>query len=116
MKVGGLSTPNNFDVSASFKKSYRLFSRHLRQRLKKNTMCPMLTLEQIQSKVEQALPGAQVVVGDMTGGGDHIRVEVIWKGFMGKSLIEQHRFVKKALQADLDSGAIHALSVKTSLP
>ncbi|MDP6143609.1 MAG: BolA/IbaG family iron-sulfur metabolism protein [Candidatus Marinimicrobia bacterium] len=35
-----------------------------------------------------------------------------YRGFKGKSLIEQHRMVQKALEAELGN-EIHALSIKT---
>jgi stress-induced morphogen len=36
--------------------------------------------------------------------------------FEGLSRIDQHRLVKSAVQARMDDGSIHALSLKTSAP
>jgi len=66
--------------------------------------------------IEAALPGAQVEVIDETGTQDHLRATVSARQFEGRSRIEQHRLVKKAVQPRFDDGSIHALSIKTSVP
>ena len=62
-----------------------------------------------------ALPDAQVQVSDMTGTGDHFEIFVSSKSFAGRSLIEQHQMVHKALESEMDRG-IHAVQIKTSHP
>ncbi|MBM3680939.1 MAG: BolA family transcriptional regulator [Actinobacteria bacterium] len=49
----------------------------------------------------------------MGAGGDHLAVRVEAEQFAGKSLIEQHKLIYAAVQAQLDSGEIHALSITT---
>jgi stress-induced morphogen len=49
----------------------------------------------------------------MGAGGDHLAVRVECEQFAGKSLIDQHKMVYAAVQAQLDSGEIHALSITT---
>lgn len=66
--------------------------------------------------IERALPGASVEVIDETGTGDHLRAVVTAPQFEGLSRIDQHRLVKSAVQARMDDGSIHALSLKTSAP
>ena len=73
----------------------------------------MITPEEIQKIVLQHLPGAEVTVQDLTGTFDHFEVTALWTGFTGKSLIEQHQMVNKALGAQLEDGRIHALKIKT---
>lgn len=73
----------------------------------------MTSPEEIQKKLAAQLPGAEITVQDMTGTNDHFQVQVMWSGFNGKGLIQQHQLVNRALQEDLDSGAIHALKIKT---
>ena len=65
--------------------------------------------------IEAALPGAEVEVID-EGGGDHLRANVTASQFQGLSRIDQHRLVKAAVRERFDDGAIHALSVRTSVP
>jgi stress-induced morphogen len=75
-----------------------------------------MTLDEIKQKVLDGLPGAQVDVLDMTGTGDHIRVEVIAPQFEGRSLVQQHQMINELLRAHLADGSIHALSIQTAVP
>ncbi len=71
--------------------------------------------DQLKERIEAALPGAQVHVEDLTGGGDHFRAEVVSGQFDGLSRIEQHQLVYGVFGEEV-GGAIHALSIKTSTP
>jgi stress-induced morphogen len=75
----------------------------------------MPTAEDLKSRIEAALPGAQAEVEDLTGGGDHFRAEIVSDRFAGLSRIEQHRLVYDVFGEEV-GGAIHALSIKTSTP
>ncbi len=66
--------------------------------------------------IRRALPDAHVTVEDLSGGGDHLQVNVVSKAFAGLSLIHQHQLVYGALQNELATEAIHALALKTSTP
>ena len=71
--------------------------------------------EELQHRIEQALPGARTQVQDLTGGGDHFRAEIVSDRFEGLSRIEQHQLVYSIFGAEI-GGPIHALSLKTSTP
>ena len=71
--------------------------------------------EELKTRIEEAMPGAQVAVEDLTGGGDHFRAEIVSERFEGKSRIEQHRMIYDVF-GDEVGGPIHALSLKTSIP
>ena len=73
----------------------------------------MITPEEIHQALIQKLQGSEVTVQDLTGTRDHFEVVVMWTGFNGKSLIEQHQVVNKALADYLEDGRIHALKIKT---
>jgi stress-induced morphogen len=75
----------------------------------------MPTTEELKTRIESSIPGAQAEVEDLTGGGDHFRAEVTSDRFAGLSRIEQHKLVYDAF-GDEVGGAIHALSIKTSTP
>lgn len=66
--------------------------------------------------IEEALPGSTVEVVDETGTLDHLRATVAASQFEGKSVIDQHRMVRAAVQERMDDGAIHALSISTTVP
>ena len=72
----------------------------------------MPTSEDIKLRIEAAIPGAEVAVEDLTGGGDHFRAEVLADAFAGKSRLDQHRMVYDVFGPEV-GGPIHALSIKT---
>ena len=75
----------------------------------------MPPLEEVKERIEQALPGSTADVTDLTGGGDHLRAEVVYDGFAGLSRLEQHKLVYSIFEGEI-GGPIHALSIKTVIP
>jgi stress-induced morphogen len=75
----------------------------------------MPTSDELKHRIEEAFPGANVSVEDLTGGGDHFRAEVVSDRFEGLSRIDQHKLVYGVF-GDEVGAAIHALSIKTSTP
>jgi len=75
----------------------------------------MPTAEELEQRIASALPGAEVSVEDLTGGGDHFRAEVTSDRFDGLSRIDQHKLVYDVFGSEV-GGPIHALSIKTSTP
>jgi stress-induced morphogen len=70
------------------------------------------TAQEIQQRIEAAIPGARAEVEDYTGGGDHFRATVVSPAFVGRSRIEQHKLVYGVFGDEI-GGPIHALSLKT---
>jgi stress-induced morphogen len=75
----------------------------------------MLSTNDIEKRIEDALPGAEVTAHDLTGTSDHFRVQVISEQFEGQSAIQRHRMIYDTL-SDVMGGAIHALSLSTTTP
>ena len=75
----------------------------------------MALVDDVKRLIEEALPGSTVEVID-EGGGDHLRVNVTASQFDGLSRLEQHKLVKNAVRERSDTGELHSLSVKTSVP
>lgn len=67
---------------------------------------------ELESRLLEHFPDAQVQARDLTGGGDHWQVDISAKEFTGKSLVEQHQMVYKALGAWMKK-EIHALALNT---
>lgn len=65
--------------------------------------------------IRDTLPDADVRVWDRTGTMDHFDVLVRSNAFTGKSLMDRHRLVEKALKPARDDGRIHALAIRTDL-
>lgn len=72
----------------------------------------MVTAEVIIERIKSALPTADIKARDLTGGGDHWSVSIKASEFRGKSLVEQHQLVYKAL-GELMRQEIHALALDT---
>jgi len=75
----------------------------------------MPSASELKERIQAALPGAEVAVEDLTGGGDHFRAEVVSDRFDGLSRIQQHKLVYDVFGSEV-GGPIHALSIKTSTP
>jgi stress-induced morphogen len=72
----------------------------------------MPTTREVKERIERALPGAQAIVTDLTGGGDHLSAEVAYDGFAGLSRIDQHKLIYSVFEGEI-GGPIHALQIKT---
>ena len=74
----------------------------------------MITTQEIEHMILEALPGSRVEARDMLGTGDHFEVTVESPAFAGKPLIEQHRMVFAILRREMDD-RIHAVQLKTKI-
>ena len=72
----------------------------------------MPTADELQQRIEAAIPQSNAQVIDLTGGGDHFRAQVTSPAFSGMSRIAQHRLVYDVF-GDEVGGPIHALSITT---
>ena len=70
---------------------------------------------EIERLIKQSLPDAQVTIEDLAGDGDHYAAHVISASFKGKSRVQQHQMVYKALAGRM-GGELHALALQTSAP
>ena len=69
----------------------------------------------IETLIRQGIPDAKVTIRDLAGDGDHYAAEVVAESFRGKSRVQQHQMVYKALQGNM-GGVLHALALQTSVP
>jgi acid stress-induced BolA-like protein IbaG/YrbA len=76
----------------------------------------VLDANDLKSQIEAALPGAEVSLSDTTGTGDHFKARVIFTGFAGKTMVEQHQMVYAPLRPLLHTGELHALALETYTP
>lgn len=75
----------------------------------------MLSAEDIELKVKEQINVESIRASDMTGGGDHWQLAVVSADFEGKTLVEQHQMVYKALGSWMHK-EIHALALSTKTP
>jgi stress-induced morphogen len=75
----------------------------------------MMEPNQVERLLEAAFPDGHIELVDLTGTKDHYQARIVSSAFEGKSLIEQHQLVYRAL-GNAMSGPIHALALKTYTP
>ena len=71
-----------------------------------------LKLEEIKSLIKEAIPDAEISIQDLVGDNNHYSATIKSKIFIGKSKIEQHKLVYKALNGKMGN-ELHALSLNT---
>jgi stress-induced morphogen len=69
----------------------------------------------IETLIKSAIPDARVVIRDLAGDGDHYAAEVVSESFRGKSRVQQHQMVYRALEGRM-GGVLHALALQTGVP
>lgn len=69
----------------------------------------------IVQMIKQAIPDAEVQIEDLRGDGDHYAAYVRSAEFKGKTRVQQHQMVYKALQGRMGN-ELHALALQTSVP
>ena len=71
-----------------------------------------LKLEEIKNLITEAIPDAEISIQDLAGDENHYSATIKSKVFTGKSKIEQHKIVYKALGGKMGN-ELHALAIKT---
>lgn len=70
---------------------------------------------EIESMIKEAFPDASIAIDDLRGDGDHYAATIISSAFAGKSRVQQHQLVYKALKGKMGN-ELHALALTTSAP
>ena len=71
-----------------------------------------LKLEEIRSLIKTAIPDAKITIEDLAGDNNHYSATIKSKLFSGKTKIEQHKLVYKALNGKMGN-ELHALELNT---
>ncbi len=74
-----------------------------------------MPVEELDRRLREAFPDAEVTITDLAGDGDHYRARIVSSAFTGLPRVRQHQLVNKAL-ADVLGGALHALALETLAP
>ena len=74
-----------------------------------------MTADQIETLIRAGLPDARVTIQDLAGDGNHYRAHVVSPAFRGKSRVQQHQLVYRALGERM-GGELHALALTTAAP
>ena len=71
-----------------------------------------LKLEEIKSLIKKSIPDAEINIKDLAGDENHYSATIKSKVFTGKSKIEQHKLIYKALGGKMGN-ELHALALNT---
>ena len=71
-----------------------------------------LKIEEIKRLIKESIPDAEIIIKDLVGDENHYSATIKSKVFTGKSKIEQHKLVYKALKGKMGN-ELHALALNT---
>lgn len=71
--------------------------------------------QELEGLLRAAFPEGKVLVMDLAGDGDHWAARITDHSFAGKSKVQQHQMVYRAIGEKM-GGQLHALALETSTP
>ena len=71
-----------------------------------------MNIKEIETLIKKAFPDATINIQDLAGDDNHYSATIKSKIFSGKSKIEQHKLVYKALKGKMGND-LHALALNT---
>ena len=71
-----------------------------------------LKMEEIEKLIKEAIPDSEITIEDLAGDDNHYSATIKSKVFVGKSKIDQHKIVYKALKGKMGN-ELHALALNT---
>ena len=71
-----------------------------------------LKSKEIENLIKESIPDAEILIQDLAGDENHYSATIKSKIFNGKSKIEQHKLVYKALKGKMGN-ELHALALNT---
>jgi len=71
-----------------------------------------IKLIEIKNLISEAIPDAEILIEDLAGDNNHYSATIKSSIFVGKSRIEQHKLVYKALKGKMGN-ELHALALNT---
>ena len=71
-----------------------------------------LKISEIENMIKDAIPDAEISIEDLAGDENHYSATIKSSIFSGKSKVEQHKIVYKALKGKMGN-ELHALALNT---
>ena len=84
---------------------------YMNAEIEKESAMPMAA-DDIKTLILEAMPDAEIEIEDLAGDGDHYRARIVSAAFNGKSRVQQHQLVYRALKGRM-GGELHALALET---
>lgn len=70
---------------------------------------------ELEARLREAFPDAEIAIEDLAGDGDHYRARIVSPAFAGLPRVRQHQLVYEALGGRMGH-ELHALALQTSAP
>ena len=74
-----------------------------------------MSAAEIEQMIQEAFPDASIDIDDLRGDGDHYAAKIVSGAFTGKTRVQQHQLVYKALKGKMGN-ELHALALQTAAP
>lgn len=74
-----------------------------------------MAADELDRRLREAFPDAEVTITDLAGDGDHYKARIVASAFAGLPRVRQHQLVNRAL-ADVLGTTLHALALETAAP
>ena len=76
-----------------------------------------ISAEKIKELIRKKFPDADIEIIDTAGDSNHYSATIATQEFRGKSRVEQHKLIYKALEGAMDGndGVLHALALQTKI-
>ncbi|MEM7123818.1 MAG: BolA family transcriptional regulator [Pseudomonadota bacterium] len=74
-----------------------------------------MSAAEIEQMIQEAFPDASIEIDDLRGDGDHYAAKIVSGAFVGKTRVQQHQLVYKALKGKMGN-ELHALALQTAAP
>ena len=71
-----------------------------------------LKIDEVRDLIKKAMPDAEITIKDLAGDNNHYSATIKSKIFVGKTKIEQHKLIYKALNGKMGN-ELHALALNT---
>lgn len=84
---------------------------YMNAEIEKESAMPMAA-DDIKKLILEAMPDAEIEIEDLAGDGDHYRARIVSAAFNGKTRVQQHQLVYRALKGHM-GGELHALALET---
>lgn len=75
-----------------------------------------ISIHGLEEIIRDTFPNAKIKIVDYADDQDHYSLEIEDKAFLGVSLVNQHKMVKKSLASIIDNNQLHAITIKTIVP
>ncbi len=75
-------------------------------------MVKFMLHQEVKLRIESGIAESECFVNEFSGGTDHYAVIVISNSFEGQSLLSRHRMIMDLFKQEMNTGEVHALTIK----